>query len=157
MKRFISFAIFLTLISCATPQPGTSRNASMPGHGAISIAIQPNPIVAHKTGGNTYEFPFDVAVRETGGRAVTVNRVTVDVYAVGGVRVGSESYDAARIASLGYSTNVPGNGELRYHFAPRKEVTDDRLFGSVYGEVRVEAADDTGTPATASTTVTVTR
>jgi hypothetical protein len=79
------------------------------------------------------------------------------VYAVGGLRVGGESYDGARIRSLGYSTNIPGNGELRYHFAPRQSVSDDRLFGSVHGEVRVDASDDTGTPASATTTVTVTR
>ena len=157
MKRLTVLAAVLISIGCATPRAGTSRTSSLPGHGAISIAIQPNPIVARRLGGNTYEFPFDVVVRETSGRAVTINRVTLDVYAVGGMRVGSESYDAARIAALGYSTNVPGNGELRYHFTPRKDVTDDRLFGSVYGEVRVEAADESGTPATASTTVTVTR
>jgi hypothetical protein len=157
MKRFTLAAIALTILACATPKAGTSRTASLPGHGAISIAIQPNPIVAHRTSGNTYEFPFDVSVRETGGRAVTINNVSIDVYALGGVKLGSESYDAARIASLGYSTNIPGNGELRYHFAPQKEVTDERLFGGVYGEIRVAASDDTGTPATASTTVTVTR
>jgi hypothetical protein len=121
------------------------------------MSIEPNPIVARSLGGNTYEFPFDVVVRETNGRAVTINRVSIDVYAMAGVRVGGEAYDAARIQSLGYSTNVPGNGELRYHFAPRQSVSDDRLFGSVYGEVRVSASDETATPASAMTTVTVTR
>jgi hypothetical protein len=157
MKRFTSLSIVLTLLACATPRGGTSRTSSLPGHGAISIAIQPNPIVARKIGGNTYEFPFDVVVRETAGRAVSINRVSLDVYAVGGVRLGSESYDAARIASLGFSTNVPGNGELRYHFSPRQDVGDDRLFGGIYGEVRVDGSDDSGTPTSASTTVTVTR
>src|SRR5215212_1848157 len=157
MKRLAIFAIVLTAAGCATPRAGTQRSSAQPGHGALSMAIQPNPIVAHKVSGSTYEFPFDAVVRETGGRAVIISRVTLDVYAVGGVRVGSESYDAARIASLGYSTNIPANGELRYHFAPRKEVSNEGLFGSVYGEVRVEGADDTATPATATTTVTVTR
>ena len=96
-------------------------------------------------------------MRETGGRAVTINSVSLDVYAPGGIRLGSDTYDAARIAALGYSTNILGNGELRYHFAPTRSVTDERLFSGVYGEVHVAAADDTGTPATAVTTVTVTR
>jgi hypothetical protein len=158
MKQPLSFAaIALMLLGCATPNSGASRTASTPGHGAISLSVQPNPIVARKVSGTTYEFPFDVAVRETGGRGVTISSVSVDVYALGGVRVGSDSYDAARIASLGYATSIPGNGELRYHFAPRKDVTDDRLFGGVYGEVRVSASDETGTPASASTRVTVTR
>ncbi len=157
MKRLAVLAVLLTSIACATPRAGTSRDASLPGHGAITITIQPNPIVARHISGNSYEFPFDMVVRETGGRAVTINRVSLEVYAVGGVRVGAESYDAARINSLGYSTNVPGNGELRYHFSPRQSVADDRLFGSVYGEVRVDASDEPGMPTSASTTVTVTR
>src|SRR5947208_5307980 len=77
MKRFTLVAIFLTaslllVIGCATPKPGSSRNASLPGHGAISIAIEPNPIVARNVGGRTYEFPFDVVVRGTAGRAVAI-------------------------------------------------------------------------------------
>src|ERR1700730_17082060 len=83
----------LIAVSCATPQPGASRNASLPGHGAISISIQPNPIVAQKVSGNTYQFPFYVSVRETGGRPVTINRIALDIYAVGGIRVASETYD----------------------------------------------------------------
>jgi hypothetical protein len=157
MKRFTILAISLTILACATPRNGTSRSASLPGHGAISMAIEPNPIVARPVSGSTYEFPFDVVVRETAGRAVTINRVSLEVYAVGGMRVGGENYDGAHITSLGYSTNVPGNGELRYHFAPRQSVADERLFGSVYGEVRVSASDETGTPASATTTITVTR
>src|SRR5437667_9207360 len=98
MKRLTVLAAVLISIGCAPPRAGTSRTSSLPGHGAISIAIQPNPIVARRLGGNTYEFSFDVVVRETSGRAVTINRVTLDVYAVGAMRVGSESYDAARIA-----------------------------------------------------------
>ena len=157
MRHLALAAIVLSIIGCATPQAGTSRSSSQPGHGAISIAISPNPIVAKSAGGNTYEFPFDVSVRESGGHAVTVNRVSLDVFAVGGVRLGSESYDAARIRSLGYPTSVPANGELRYHFSPRQSVADERLFGGVYGEVRVEGTDDTATPTSASTTVTVTK
>ena len=157
MKQLAFFAIALNVLACATPQPGTSRTSSTPGHGAISLAVRPNPIVARNVGGSTYEFPFEVSVRETGGRAVTINSVSLDVYAPGGIRLGSDTYDAARIAALGYSTNIPGNGELRYHFAPTRSVTDERLFSGVYGEVHVAAADDTGTPATAVTTVTVTR
>src|SRR5205085_4300026 len=104
MKQLALFAIASTLLACATPQPGTSRTSSTPGHGAISLTVQPDPIVARKVSGSTYEFPFDASVRETAGRAVTVNSVSLDVFAPGGIRLGSETYDAARIAALGYST-----------------------------------------------------
>jgi len=52
---------------------------------------------------------------------------------------------------------VPANGELRYHFAPRKSVQDDRLFGGVYGDVRADATDETGTATSATVRITVTR
>src|SRR5712691_1200349 len=153
--RFVA-TLALCAMACVTPKTGTMKGTSFPGHGAISLQIVPNPVVATKISGKTYEFPFDVIVRETAGRAVTISRVSADVFAVGGIHVANESYDAARIASLGYSTNVPGNGELRYHFSPRKDVTDDRLFGGVYAQIRVDAYDETNTPTSATTTVTVT-
>ncbi len=157
MKRFALVPLVLCLAACSVPKPGPGRTSSLPGHGAITIQIVPNPIVATRVSGNTYDFPFDVAVRETGGRAVTVSRVGVDVYGPAGVRIGSESWDSGRINAAGYSTNVPGNGELRYHFSPRKSVPDERLFSGVYAELRVNAYDETNTPSSATTTVTVTR
>jgi len=71
--------------------------------------------------------------------------------------VANESYDAARIRSLGFQTAIPPNGELRYRFTPRETVTDDRLFGGVEAQLTAEATDDTGTATTAKTTVTVTK
>ncbi len=156
MKGIAIIPLLLSLAFCKTPQAG-SRTAAIPGHGAISIQIVPNPIVARNVEGSTYEFPFDVVVRETGGRGVTVSRVSADVYAPGGIRIGSESWDASQIRSAGFSTSIPGNGELRYHFSPRKSVPDDRLFGNVTAQLRVDAYDETSSPASATTTVTVTR
>jgi hypothetical protein len=127
------------------------------GHGAITLTIAPNPIVARPMSGNTYEFPFDAVIRETGGHAVTINSLTVNVYAFGGIPVGSDAYDTSRIASLGYPATVPANGELRYHFHPRKSVPDERLFGGVTADVRINATDDTATPTTATTSVTIRR
>ena len=144
--------ILLLLTSCS--HGGTPL---IPGHGAITLTIAPNPIVAQPVSGNTYEFPFDAVIRETGGHAVTINSLSVNVYAFGGIPVGSDAYDASRIASLGYPTTVPANGELRYHFHPRQSVPDERLFGGVTANVRINATDDTATPTTASTAVTIRR
>ena len=156
MKR-TSTLLLLLLVACKSPQPGASRNVSLPGHGAISIAVVPNPIVAARVSGNTYDFPFDLVAHETGGRAVTISRVNAAVYGPAGLKLGDESWDGARIAAAGYSTNVPGNGELRYHFTPRQSVPDERLFSGVRAEVRVDAYDETSTPTSATTVVTVTR
>ena len=128
---------------------------SVPGHGAISVQVSPNPIVAHHVSGDTYTFPFDVIVHETGGRPVNVSRVTVTVYAPGGFSLGGDSWDADKIRSMGYNTGLSANSELRYHFNPQKTVTDDRLFGSVSAELRVDVVDESGTTASASTVVKV--
>ncbi len=129
----------------------------MSGHGAIALSIAPNPIVAQPVSGSTYEFPFDIVIRETGGHALTINSASMTVFAFGGFPVGSDRYDSARIASLGYATTLPANGELRYHLHPRRTVTDERLFSGVTTEVRIDATDDTGTATSATTKVTVTR
>ena len=58
---------------------------------------------------------------------------------------------------MGYDTSLGANSETRYRFAPRKEVPDDRLFGGVSAELRVDATDDSGTATSATTRVTVRR
>jgi hypothetical protein len=147
----------LTLLLGFCSTTPSLRTATLPGHGAISIEIVPNPIVAAKATGDAYDFPFEVVLRESGGHPVTVSRVSADVKALGSIPVASETYDAARIAQLGFSTTVPANGELRYRFNPRRSVPDERLFGSVTADLTVDATDDTGALAQARTRVTVRR
>jgi hypothetical protein len=154
--RKLAFALtLLVLAACGRgPQDGVT---SVPGHGAIAVQVVPNPIRATKVSGNTYDFPFEVVVRETAGRPVTVSRVGIRVVFAGGFTLHEETWDAARIRSMGFETSVQGRTEVRYRFNPRKEVPDDRLFGGVTAELRVEAVDDTGTATSATTSVTVTR
>lgn len=152
--------IALLLLALSSSFCSGSRNApptAVPGHGAIRIEITPNPIMATRVSGDTYDFPFEVSIREIGGRPVEITRVSADVFALGGIRIGEESYDAGQIRALGYSTSVPANSEVRYRFAPRRSVPDDRLFSSVSAEVRVEGRDDSGAATTANTSVTVRR
>jgi len=156
MQRLSALGLLLVFAACGTSHPA-GQTASLPGHGAIAVQVIPNPIVAHPVSGNTYDFPFDVAIHETGGRAVTISRVSAEVYGPAGIRLGSESWDSSRINAEGYSTNIPGNGELRYHFDPRKSVPNSELFGGVYAVVRVDAYDETGTPTSARVNVSVKR
>ena len=154
MKRLVPFLVLLVAACGGGPQSGVT---SVPGKGATSVHVVPNPIVATNASGNTYNFPFEVIVRETGGRPVTIHRVTANVFLGGGISLARESWDAAKIQSMGYDTTLDAHGEARYRFNPRKEVPDDRLFNGVSAELRVEATDDTGAPNSATTVVTVTR
>ncbi|HXH93234.1 MAG TPA: hypothetical protein VNN25_16745 [Thermoanaerobaculia bacterium] len=155
MRRLAFVLLLVVPIACATRQPGTTKTKTTRGHGAIELTVTPNPVLANNTGGSGYEFPFDVVVKETGGHPVTIDRVTANVYAGGGISVASESYDAPKIQSLGFATSIPAKGELHYHFNPKKEITDTSLFSSVYGDVRVEAIDDNGSRASSTATISV--
>ncbi|HYK01145.1 MAG TPA: hypothetical protein VE974_05270 [Thermoanaerobaculia bacterium] len=153
-----NLALFLTLLALVACQSGPQDSVtSAPGHGAIAVQVMPNPIVATKVSGDTYDFPFEVVVRETAGRPVTVTRIGIRVLLGGGLTLHEESWDADRIRGLGYNTTIQGRTEVRYRFNPRKEVPDDRLFGGVSAELRVDAVDDTGAATSASTSVTVRR
>jgi len=156
MKRIAIIALALLPLACSH-QGGKPKSTTTPGRGVITLRVTPNPVVATNAGGSSYDFPFDVVIKETGNHPVTIDKVTASVYAGGGIPVASESYDAAKIQSLGFATTLTAKGELHYHFNPRKDVTDDRLFSSVYGDVRVEGLDDNGSRASAATTITVKR
>lgn len=151
MKRALAVLAILAAAACAT------RGGPPSARGTISIAIDPNPIVARHVRGTVYEFPFEVILRETGGSAVDIQRVSADVFALGSFKVASESYDREKIRAMGYPSTIPANGELRYRFAQRHEVPDDRLFIGVRAELRVEGVDAGGVPLTATTKVTITR
>jgi hypothetical protein len=155
MKRAALLPLLLLVSFCAGGR-GTS-NTSISGHGALNVAIAPNPVVASRVSGSTYDFPFEVVLRETGGHPVDIISVTAKVTSLGGIQVAQESYDAAKITSLGYSTRVPANGELHYRFNPRRDVTNDLLFQGVSADIRVDGTDDTGAPTTAGTRVSVTK
>jgi hypothetical protein len=152
----LKFLVPLLLLGVACAH-SSSQQLPQSGHGAIAVSIAPNPIVAQPAGGNLYEFPFDIAVSESGGHAVTINALTASVYAFGGMRVASEKLDAERIKALGFATHVPANGEVRVHMSPRKPVPDERLFGGVWIDVKIDAVDDTGNAVSASTKATVRR
>lgn len=159
MRRAFPLPLLLLAMSCAhgggnapvapAPAPPATR-------GVVKVAIAPNPIVAVHADGNNYEFPFDIVLRETGGRPITITGVTVTVYAFG-LPVNVDQYDIAEIRRLGFDPNLPANGDVRYHLQPRRAVTDDRIFGSITAGVRIDATDDAGGTTSDSIRVSVTR
>jgi hypothetical protein len=144
----------LLIGACTSARTG---GTSLPGQGVVAIEVIPNPIAATPVSGNTYDFPFEVVVRETGGRPIEVQRITATAIFGGGLTLGRESWDAEHIRALGYNTTIAANSEVRYRFTPRKEVPDERLFGGVSAELKVEATDDRGMATSATTKVTVRR
>lgn len=154
-QRALLITLALLLVACGGGSGGGP--VITPGGAAISVEIVPNPIVARNMGGEQYEFPFEVVVRNDGGSVVTIDEVRADVVGPMGINVASERYNAARIQSLGYATSVRAGGELRYGFRPVKSVPDDRLFSSVSAELTVIGHDQSGNQVRARTNVRVTR
>jgi hypothetical protein len=143
------------LLQCATAGPVQTPPAA--GHGALAIAIVPNPIVATRVTGDVYDFPFDVRVSNPGSLSVTIDEVRIDVTALGGIRIHSESKTAADIQNHGYPTLVPAGETLFYRFSPRKDVPSDRLFDSVSALLTAYGTDSSGREVSASNRVSVTR
>lgn len=152
--RKVALPLLFLLAACGGSQQPATRSA--PGQGAISVEIVPNPVVAQRVSGETYDLPFEVVVRETGGRPVDITQVSATAHLPGGLSLPLESWDAARIRSMGYQTTVAANGTLRYRFTPRREVPE-AVFGGVTARLLVEGRDDTGAEANATTTVSVRR
>ncbi|HEY2321853.1 MAG TPA: hypothetical protein VGJ82_03220 [Thermoanaerobaculia bacterium] len=107
MKHAALLPLLLLAAYCTSGTGGAQSATALPGHGAITVQVAPNPIVAQPVTGTLYDFPFDVIVRETGGHPVTIDRVTADVTAAGGIHVAQDTYDAAKINSLNYPTPSP--------------------------------------------------
>jgi hypothetical protein len=151
MRRARVALFVLAFVACHGARTGVH---SVPGQGAVTIEVVPNPIIAKHIRGTLWEFACDVTLRETGGRPINVQNVSATVFA-GALQVGREEWDANRIHTMGYSTTVPANGAMRYHFAPQRDVPDERYIDVLKAEIRVEATDDTGAVTSASTVVTV--
>ena len=158
MKVRLAIALVSLIAAfCSGGGGGTSQPVVSPGKASLEIFVQPNPIVATKVSGDTYDFPFEIGIRERGGVAVEIQRVGIDVLTLGTISVYERTYGREEIVRLGYPTSVRANGEIRYRFTPRKEVPDDRLFGAVTAELWVEGTDTGGNLVRATTRVTVTR
>jgi hypothetical protein len=157
VRSLVILLLALPLSFCSSGGGAAKPSSGFQGHGALSIRVEPNPIIARQVSGNTYDFPFTLVVKEMGGATVRIEQVSVDVTALGRLRIYSQSYDAAEIERRGYPSSLDPGQELRYPITQRKQIPDDRLFSAVSAELTVHGVDAAGAPTTARTTVTVRR
>lgn len=164
MKRIaVIIAALVLAAACSERKPSTQpstvpviewpREPRKPG--VLEIRVDPNPIVAIPVSPPTYEFPFTISIRETGGTPVTVMRVGMDVYSVAGLRIYTSELGPEEIERRGYIRTLAANGEVRYTWRPKAQVPDQRLFATTWGEFWVEGADAVGAPVATRTRVTV--
>jgi hypothetical protein len=147
----MALALALVAGACATAPPPPS----LPGR--LTLHVTPNPIVAIPLDGDRYQFDFDLEIREEGGSDVTINRVSADVLAFGGIRIASRKMDAAEIERRGYATSVGARRSIRYRISQKHDVPDERLLEAVKAELLIEGTDSLGNRTTARATVGVVR
>lgn len=138
-------------VACATIPPPVAQPAR------LTLRITPNPIVATPLDGDRYQFDFELEIREEGGSAVAIDRVSADVVAFGGLKIASRKMDAAEIARRGYATRVEAGRSIRYAFSQKHDVPDDRLLEAVKAELLIEGTDALGNRITARASVGVVR
>lgn len=148
----LALAAALLSGACATAPPPPP-----PEPARLTLRVTPNPIVATPLDGDRYQFDFELEIREEGGTDVTIDRVSADVVAFGGLRIASRKMDAAEIARRGYATSVDARRSVRYAFSQKHDVPDDRLLESVKAELLIEGTDALGNRTTARATVGVVR
>lgn len=135
--------------ACATADTPTYRS----GH--ITVAIEPNPIIATQASDGRWVFPFTVNITESGGANVAIREVRANVIAFGRLPVHQERMTAAEIRELGYPTEIRAGETRRIPLTIRRSVPDASLFESVQAEITIFATDETGREITASTSVRV--
>lgn len=147
----LALAVAMLATACATA-PAAPRPP-----GRLSVHVTPNPIVATPLDGDAYRFDFVLEIRDEGGSDVTIERVSADVLAFGGLRIASRKMAADEIARRGYATSVEAGGSIRYAISQKHDVPDERLLEAVKAELLIEGVDALGNRTTARATVGVVR
>ncbi len=158
MRYPFCFLAFIAFAGMFTGCSGENDTPTDPGRGSLTIVVSPNPIVAFKVSGTerTYDFPFEVAITETGGRTVTLTALHVDLKAAN-IRVFTKTYDATYLRGHDYSPVIPASSTVRYSFNPREEAPDAVFGTNVEADIRAEGVDDQGNAVRQTTTVSVRR
>jgi len=147
----LALAVVLLATACA------SAPVAPPLPGRLSLHVTPNPIVATPLDGDSYRFDFVLEIREEGGSDVTIERVSAEVLAFGGLRIASRKMNADEIARRGYATSVRAGDSVRYAISQKHDVPDERLLDAVKAELLIEGTDALGNRTTARASVGVRR
>lgn len=152
MKALAVSAVLLALCACAANKAE--------GHGAISVRVRNDPVLATLGEQNQYHFPLEMIVRETGGHPVQIARVSIKMSSASSPRTsgGSARWNADQLRALGAPTTIPANGEVilnlgpvRASGGPNPRVPPD----GISAQIVVQALDETYTESQAWVAMTI--
>jgi hypothetical protein len=150
MRRLALPLLLLLAAGCASTVPPEARPP-----GRLAIEVDPNPIPARPLGDDVYELAFEITIREVGGNDVTIDEVSAEAVAFGGLRIARASLDREEIRRRGYPTGVRAGKAIRYSIREKRALPDERLLDSVQAEIRIAGTDAAGRPTSTRTTVTI--
>ena len=93
--------------------------AELPGRaprGSLQVDVYPNPIIALPVGGNVFDFPFEVTLRELGGSDIEIDRIRVEVR-MRGVPIFTQVFDETELTRRGYPSRIPAKS-CAFRFLP---------------------------------------
>lgn len=142
----------MTMLGCSggAPEPATN-----PIRGRLEAEVLPNPVVAVATGEGSWQFPFEVVLRESGGVEIEIEAIRIRV-TVAGIPVSRQLWDSEEIRRRGYGTVLPPGGMLQYAFTPVRAVANAPLLEVARGEVEIEVVDRLGNRSSTVVTIGVT-
>lgn len=140
VRMRLSLLLALLLAACSSVQ--TEKPAVLKGQ--LVLEVDPNPIVATRVSENTWEFPFDIVMREAGGVDLHIESFTIDVYVLGAIHVFSAPYEGSMITQKGYPDRIEAGQFHRFPFRIRRDVPNDILFKGAYADVTAQTLDAMG-------------
>src|SRR5512142_2378246 len=106
MRRTLLLALLLSACSSLeTEKPAVLK-------GQLVLEVDPNPIVATRVSDKTWEFPFDIVMREAGGVDLQIESFTIDVYVLGAIHVFSAPSEGSAITQKVYPDRIEA-GQFR--------------------------------------------
>lgn len=148
MRRvFEAFLLVVLLGGCSGGDDGL-KTVSQPGHGAVAVAVLPNPIALHPLGGELYNVVFDVQVTETAGYAVEVQQLVLHVQ-FAGANAYTLRYGVLDLQARGSTTSIPPRGQVSFHFDAKTKIPSKFALSALSGDLSVVASDAAGAQAVA--------
>lgn len=148
MRSVLGAFAFVLLLGGCSGDGEELKTISQPGHGAVAIAVQPNPIVVRPAGGEHHDVVFDVLVTETAGYAVEVQQLVLHVQ-FAGANAYTLHYGVLDLQARGPTTSIPARGQVSFHFDARTRIPSKFALGALSGDISVVASDAAGAQAVA--------
>ena len=151
MNRLATLLLLVALIGFACAPISRETPSLLKGH--LVLEVDPNPLIAKHLGGDDYEVPFDIVMREEGGVDLRVEDFTIDAIAFHTVVVQSQTFPGSAIEQRGYPSQIGAGKYLRFSFTKRWTLPTRLLLSGASARITAHTIDTRGQRDTSKLTV----